>query len=63
MTYKERPEWDASFWADRGYLCTVYKDLNRQIFDRTEQIHYQAHPVFLVEVAQDKERRCQSDME
>ncbi|KIR03351.1 Methyltransferase [Lachnospiraceae bacterium TWA4] len=50
MTYKNRPKWDRKFWECQGYECHVYEKLNKQIFNREEQIHYQTHPVFLVEV-------------
>ena len=51
MTYKNRPAWDLEFWNTQGYLCQAYENLNSQIFSQEEQIHYQAHPVFLVEVS------------
>ena len=50
MTHVRRPDWDRKFWEAEGYACRVYEDLNRRLFNREEQIHYQAHPVFLVEV-------------
>lgn len=53
MTHKNRPEWDKEFWKNEGRFCKIYENLNQQIFNREEQIHYQAHPVFLVEVTRD----------
>ena len=50
MTYRDRPAWDAQFWEEQGYFCRIYENLNSQIFNEQEQIHYQTHPVFLVEV-------------
>lgn len=50
MTYRDRPAWDSMFWKEQGYECRVYENLNSDIFNAKEQIHYQAHPVFLVEV-------------
>ena len=50
MTYRDRPAWDAQFWEEQGYFCRIYENLNSEIFNEQEQIHYQTHPVFLVEV-------------
>lgn len=50
MTHEDRPLWDQKFWSHEGHSCRVYKNLNPYIFNREEQIHYKAHPVFLVEV-------------
>ena len=53
MTHEDRPLWDQKFWSREGRSCRIYKNLNPYIFNREEQIHYKAHPVFLVEVTRD----------
>lgn len=50
MTYRKRPEWDAQFWREEKMQCSVHENLNSVIFNEEEQLRYQLHPVFLVEV-------------
>ncbi len=50
MTYRKRPEWDAQFWRGEKMQCSVHENLNSVIFNEEEQLRYQLHPVFLVEV-------------
>ena len=50
MTYEDRPRWDGDFWARQGYACSIYENLNEAVYNQEEQIRYQAHPMFLVEV-------------
>ena len=39
-----------TLWEEQGYSCRIYENLNSEIFNEQEQIHYQTHPVLLVEV-------------
>lgn len=51
MTYNARPLWDRVFWSGLGgFGFDVYENLNRYVYNKTEQMQYELFPEFMVSV-------------